>query len=278
MDKRILLGSIIAVVILVLVSFSSVVAKVSTEDELVEFDVEFSGLGKKHKVKLTQQEASKFELLFDDIEQRLSEVETREEAEYIYKEAIVELDKYGLLGRFSVKQTQEIIFGKYKESYKYEIQHDNLFYNEIHNSNCLVLGKNLICTKFYPSSSIHDRLIEIFNEIYREKGLEEAYAFLRRAYFIYNWMPIKSDYNIGFGAAGGIPGIYEYDYPALGTVFTNGAEGIRFITGDISGTLGRIYPYHLNPTDKCGVRGFTGIRILNWYIGSAEEVGLKRGK
>ena len=61
MNKKILIGSIIAVVILVLVSFSNVVAKVLSDDELVEFDVEFSGLGKKHTVELTQQEADEVE-------------------------------------------------------------------------------------------------------------------------------------------------------------------------------------------------------------------------
>jgi len=37
MKKKILIGSIIAVVIILLSSFSSVVGKVSSDDELVEF-------------------------------------------------------------------------------------------------------------------------------------------------------------------------------------------------------------------------------------------------
>ena len=111
MNKKILLGSIIAVAIIVLSSFSSAVGKVSSDDELVEFDVEFCGLGKKHSVKLTQQEADEVDLLFDDIEQQLSEVETRDEAEVIFKDAIVELDKYGLLGGLSVRQAQRLVTG-----------------------------------------------------------------------------------------------------------------------------------------------------------------------
>ena len=111
MKKKILIGSIIAVALIVLSSFSSVVGKVTSDDELVEFEVEFCGLGKKHTVKLTQQEADEVELLFDDIQSRLSTVETREEAEIIFKEAVVELDKYGLLGSLSVKQAQQLIVG-----------------------------------------------------------------------------------------------------------------------------------------------------------------------
>ncbi len=101
MNKKILIGSIIAVAIIVLSSFSSVVAKVSVDnDELVELDVEFCGLNKKHTVKLTQQEADEVELLFDDIEQRLSEVETREEAEvtmiekYLFPYIFIQLFAY----------------------------------------------------------------------------------------------------------------------------------------------------------------------------------------
>ena len=112
MKKKILIGSTIAVAIILLSSFSSVVGKVSTDNELVEFDVEFSGLGKKHTVKLTQQEAEEVEQLFDDIEQQLSKVETREEAEIIFKDAVVELDKYGLLGGLSVKQVQRLFLGR----------------------------------------------------------------------------------------------------------------------------------------------------------------------
>ena len=43
MIKKILVGSIIAVAIIILASFSSVVGKVSSDDELVEFDIEYVG-------------------------------------------------------------------------------------------------------------------------------------------------------------------------------------------------------------------------------------------
>ncbi len=45
MRKRILVGSIIAIAIIVLASFSSVVGKVSSDGKLVELEVEFCGLG-----------------------------------------------------------------------------------------------------------------------------------------------------------------------------------------------------------------------------------------
>ena len=120
MNKKILIGSIIAVAIIILSSFSSVVGKVSSDNELVEFDVEFCGLGEKHTVKLTQQEADKVELLFDDIKEQLENVETREEAEEIFKETVVELDKYGLLGGLGIRQTQNFVTGNYQDKVRRE--------------------------------------------------------------------------------------------------------------------------------------------------------------
>ena len=108
MKKKIFIGSIVAIII-VLSTFSSVVGKVASEDELVEFDVEFCGLGRKHTVRLTPQEAENVKQLFDDIEQRLSEVETREEAEVIFKEAVVELERHRMFGNLKIDDVTKVI-------------------------------------------------------------------------------------------------------------------------------------------------------------------------
>ena len=92
----------------------SINANVSKE-ALVEFTTEVCGLnGGKQTVKLTQEEANEVEVLFDSIRERLNATESREEAEEIFKEAVVELDKYGLLGGLSVKQAQKLVIGKYQ--------------------------------------------------------------------------------------------------------------------------------------------------------------------
>jgi len=116
------------------------------EDDLVEFDVEFCGLGKKHTVKLTQQEADEVGLLFADIEQRVSEVETREEAEETFKEAVVELDKYGLLGGLSVRQAQRLVTGtndnnKFSGVSKLFDKSNSVNSNSNDNFLCLLLAK-----------------------------------------------------------------------------------------------------------------------------------------
>jgi hypothetical protein len=108
-------GLAVAVILLFIgVAFTPSINSSVVEDKLVEFDVEFSGLGKKHTVSLTQQEADEVKQLFDEIEQRLSEIETRAEAEEIFKEAVIELDRYGFIGELSVEQAQRLVTGEYQ--------------------------------------------------------------------------------------------------------------------------------------------------------------------
>ena len=82
------------------------------KDDLVEFDVEVHGLGKKNTVKLTQQETDEVEQLLDDIRKTLDNAETKEEAIEILNDAVVELDKYDLLEGLSVNQAQSLITWK----------------------------------------------------------------------------------------------------------------------------------------------------------------------
>ena len=87
---------------------------------LVEFTTEVCGLnGGKQTVKLTQEEAEEVEILFDSIRERLNAAESIVEAEEIFKEAVVELDKYGLLGGLRVKQAQRLVTSRYKDSKDY---------------------------------------------------------------------------------------------------------------------------------------------------------------
>ena len=145
MKKKILIGSIIAVAIIVLSSFSSVVGKVSSDDDRVEFDVEFCGLGKKHTVQLTQEEADEVELLFDEIRTKLDNVESRDEAGVVFKEAVVELNQYGLLPKgMSVEQAQKLVVGEYSKdkglSIFEKVSHENSIQENQYNFFCFVSG------------------------------------------------------------------------------------------------------------------------------------------
>lgn len=289
MRKKILMGSIIAIAIIVLSSFSSVVAKSSADNDLVEFDVEFCGLNKKHTVKLTQQEAEEVELLFDDIEQRLSEVETREEAEVVFNEAIFELDKFGLFGDISIQEIQNIVFN----NSNFEIDKNNVdklfqkpeIFSGGRNLNCLIAGEttnsyiigiNSLLKTFilvilaYINVNIYDFLLQLG---FTGELFSMYHNFL---IFIFQLLPhldVHSIITIG-----------EYlehlwgdiDYPSEGWLTTIGLFGIKKFSGRFYGRIGD------NPfiSILCGVIGFSGIKFggnimtwgYSWYLGSAKYV------
>ncbi len=162
-------GLAVAVILLFIgVAFApSINANTHNDDNLVEFDVEFCGLGKKHTVQLTQQEADEVELLFDDIQQQLENVESREESEEIFNDAIVELDKYGLLGGLNVRFAQKLVTDKYQNSKgkqlleKYYSKNQGIP-NDNSNQLCLIAGKT--SNTFFDSIflQICYELVEIF--------------------------------------------------------------------------------------------------------------------
>ena len=159
-------GLAVAVILLFIgVAFAPSINSSVIKDELVEFDVELCGLGQRHTVSLTQQEAHKVELLFDDIQEQLNNVETREEAEEIFKDAVVELDNYGVLGDVSVMDAIELVNNPtYDDGVIYLMEALSEKYPQIFQSGnylCSVAGSTAN-TEF---SGIIIRLINIFSSI-----------------------------------------------------------------------------------------------------------------
>ncbi len=117
MNKKILISIGISILFFSAAIAPSINANISKESELVEITTEICGLdGEKHNVQLTQEEAEEVDRLFDNIKEKLDRAETREEADRIFEKAVVELDKYGLLGGLSVEKAQKLVTGKLIES------------------------------------------------------------------------------------------------------------------------------------------------------------------
>jgi len=221
------------------------------KDDLIEFDVEFCGLGKKHTVELTQQEALEVELLFADIEHRLSKIETREEAEIIFKEAVVELDKYGLLGGLSVRQAQRLVTGRYQNIGNFLMEKSILQYS---NMFCLLAG-SVDAFHIKPLLVFHMNLLD---EILQNIGYGflwiEYYLFM--TWFLYSrltYMPIHFFKTILFFA-----------YEGEDWLFNVGLLGIRMWRGHFNGNI----PIPIKWTSLYGdetvypaIIGFRGISI-----------------
>jgi len=140
-------GLAIGVVLLFIgLAFAPSINANAGKEELVDFTTEVCGLnGGKQTVKLTQQQADEVEVLFDSIRKQLNATESREEAEEIFKDAVVALDKYGLLGGLSVKQAQRLLYddlqnNKIIDSIEKSVRNiqDN---NDFTNSFCFIIAK-----------------------------------------------------------------------------------------------------------------------------------------
>ena len=292
-------GLAITVILLFIgVAFAPSINASVVNDDLVEFDVEFCGLGKKHTVQLTQQEGEEIELLFDEIHERLNEVETREEAEEIFKEAVVELNKYGLLGVLSVGRAKKLVTGKFQKQdmiNKLESVIDNNLgvFNSNSNMMCLISGKTTE-TRFFPLTPaiiglgivlltfpIFRVLVLLLEYLYENidnpilKNIILLIAILHDACVmsivgsiflligagIYS--PIKLFSPIAFGERHTIWEGNGYTHSASGWIHTIGLKGIKTWDGEFYGNIATI-PLNGGLAawyEFLGAFGFSGLRI-----------------
>jgi len=271
----------------------------SDDSELVEITTEVCGLnGGKQTVKLTQQEAYEVEEIFNSIRERLNNTESREETEEIFKEAVVELDRYDLLGGLSVKQAQKLVIGEYQNTGvgKFLEKIGNRYgYKSDNNSNalCLIAGETsntfvfgpsmifraLVCTPLY----LFSWLIVIIWDRLETLGLVRLSNFLH--YYIL--VPIDEYFFISgfpFAELGGfiilgfqdeLPPGHWNNFPAKGWLWSQGLFGIREWEGVFYGNL----------NGYIGVSGFTGLKIggtifnllgpKSYYLGSAFRVKIR---
>ncbi len=275
MKKLLVVGVI--VLFLGLAVAPSINANVSKESELVEITTEICGLGGgKHTVQLTQEEAEEVEQLFENIRLQLNESTSREEAKEIFNKAIVELDKYGLLGGLSVKQAQRLITGMFQTQRFFNRMFPRTL-DENENKFCLIAGM----TSDTHFEGIGALFFEKLNDIFWAYGLIGYSIF--EIFAILN--PIPFYYRINLGHEYFVfEGESEYYY-SYGWIFTIGSNGIKIYKRKMEGDLpiqgsflylgGGLSHIGYFP----GVVGFTGIKIDSFlYLGYAHWVKIKECK
>ncbi len=301
MKKLLVVGVI--VLFLGLACAPSINANISKESELVAITTEICGLGGgKQTVQLTQKEAEEVEQFIDDLERRLDEVETREEAEEIFNEALVELDKYGLLGGLSIKQAQKLVLGPY-QNVKFVKLLDNIYAvnsesnDKLKNFFCLTLGQfdeyycwvhgsiGRICYSLASRMFIHfltnSIIFNIAGWMY-ENDFEQfgdllvtiiaiiltpfAYTLLYSYYTLFlmaKYYPILIGTIVYLGRWDG--GIFNESSPSEGNLSTFGLLGRKSKTGFFYGNL-PIFPVYI-PIFEIkhypGILGFSGLKIFN---------------
>lgn len=275
-----------------------------SDDELIEYTVELFGIKgiRNHTVMLTKQQSKELDALFDYIKDKIETAKTREEAEEIFNEAIIELNKYGLLGDLSIKQVQKLVIGRYKASRTTKIL-EKIYTNIVESDSC----KNYICLVAGDSDySFFYGLLATIRIIMAYVILPSIYLYL--PYIIPFLVPLLKKlgfdwYDIDFWEhllgsiidnwpvhiGGGVTfgrsvidwwsGIY-YNYPANGWVKTFGLFLKKSLEGQFYGQISTISLSGDDLREYLGIAGFFGIKITEYnsldsfFLGFALQVDL----
>ena len=267
MEKNPLIGKCLAVGIILLFivvaiapSINLNVFKASDGNELIEVTSEACGIKGfgNTTVKLTREQYQNLEQYLVDFRERLNKTTTKEEAVPIFKEAVAELNKYGLLPKaMSIKTAQQLVTGRrHLKGFEHLIKRPflrsqfNLSDNE--NLLCLVYG-------FAPGSGFNGW--RSFGPIFRLTGS------------ITNIKPINILHTITLG---------QYQAPdwnpGIGWVDTFGLNGKRifhdqWLYGALPvNPLVISYPWGNNYYYP-GIMFFTGLHITSLNNGSSYYLG-----
>ena len=266
------------VLILIGVAVQPSVATVQPENNDVEyFDVitEFVGLEKNYTTQLTKEEIKRLDELFDSISNNLNKSGSFEKNIDIFKEAIIELNSFGLLGDIGIDEAEKLVTNYYQNpklmknlKRVYNIEKGAL--NEDKNIFCLIAGE---ATGLLFISSFGEFLALLMFEstifVLYNLGFMPFYFSLLLAFCVYS-------YNIMIGIF--IPFCLARSisfYKTLGEIITYGLLGRKYWEGKIVGKFDTLI------YEDIGVIGFTGIKIQIltypnvYFIGSALSVHLE---
>ena len=243
------------------------VSKTSVDNESVDITIEICGICSKQEyiIQLSEQDAIKLDVLFNDIELKLDNVNTKQETVEIFNDVVLSLNEIGLLpSDMSIKEVQQLVTKVNHEIIPLNKINDKiqLGINDNENFDCFILGKTSWTTFIKPGWDI----------------------------FFSNLLPllILSNGSIAFGEEcwdwNGGSGDYHKE-PASGWVWTKGSNGVITWKGDsLWGNLGsRFYAYSFGGIRYeylfyQGATGFKGIRILGFqgdrFFGSASHVSI----
>jgi len=304
--KKLLAVSIILLFLGVAVapSINTSIVKASQEDDLVEVTTQACGIQgyKDTTVKLTREQYNDLEQYLVEFRARLNQASTREEAVPLFKDAVIELDKYGLLPRgMSIERAQRLVVGEYwsKRMQCLEKMYDKNPYsqNGINNSFCLVAGnttENLILGPFkvinfaitFIIMSIVPPVLWGIEGLLEFIGLEKianmvddfSYFLLENFVIPTRGIPFEIGGLVTFGSA-----LYMWEeptryYASNGWIYTNGLRGLQSLNGSFYGSLREI-PFLISGEYQ-GLSGFTGIILRPWrtknmlFLGSALRAGV----
>jgi len=271
--------SVVAIILLfigvaVAPGINTSIVKASQEDDLIEVTSQACGIQGfgDTTVKLTREQYQNLEEYLVEFRARLNQTTTREEAIPIFKDAVVELDKYGLLPKgMNVERAQRLVVGNLKST---NIVHkmytsDN---SSCGNLFCLIAAESTTCRVARPLISVFRSVLHKItanpNPLFAVVFVVAFVLYFYDFYFI--WM------QKNFGAASWINFLNLLTFgeedlppfgpgygasPSTGWIFTAGLNGIKTIDGSFWGHIQ--FPV-MAFAWKCytGAFGSTGIKLL----------------
>ena len=255
------------------------VVKASNDNDLVEVTTQACGIKGfgNTTVKLTRQQYQNLEQYLVDFRARLNQTTTREEAVPLFKEAVVELNKYGLLPKgMNVEQAQRLVMGRYQKTGLYHRLEKPSFVNRINDSNnsnylCLVCSVTDNTVSVGPLVRWINNYWYLISETNYSIKLPPVLFYillnLLAAPMMFGWLlttfnPFKVLYTLTYGGEGfnSMENHYEY-YPSNGWVATFGSNGIKIFQKPLWGHL-PLFPICL----LCGLGGYSYPGIFG-YMG-----------
>jgi len=297
--KKSLVVSVILLFIGVAVapSINQSIVTASQDDDLVEVTTQACGIQGygDTTVKLTRQQYQDLEQYLVEFRARLNQTTTREEAIPIFKEAVVELDKYGLLPKgMSIEQAQKLVANGYEHQRNLQLiekiyDKNPLPRSDVDNLFCLVAGKtnsNFILGPIkggcFFTILLMAYIVWYIAGIIESLGLEKLLEIVEGLYDVIEafYLPVRGiPFEIGgfvtFGAVW-----YRWEEPTQytasnGWIYSLGLRGIQSIDGSFYGTIREmLFGFYV------GLSGFTGIVLRPWgtwdliFFGSAFRVGV----
>jgi hypothetical protein len=287
------------------------VVKASQDNDLVEVTSQVCGIQGygNTTVRLAREQYQDLEQYLVEFRARLNQTSTREEAVPIFKDAVVELNTYGLLPRgMSVERVQQLVIGRYQETGLHHLIEKTISGNKLNDSNnsnyfCLVssltdnitsVGPILRWINNYMYLSFQTDIIFNWLNSLSQEGHVLLFKFLSSidyilvVLFLYPWMfgtlftslnPITFLYTLTLGGYVIVAidghGIFYDNVPNKGWIATFGLNGKKiFQDKPLWGNLPLkpiyvIFDEHFYP----GIFGFTGIQITlgekMYHLGSA---------
>jgi hypothetical protein len=278
-------------------SINFTVVKASDDNELIEVTSQVCGIQGfgNTTVKLTKEQYQNLEQYLVNFRARLNQTTTREEAVPIFKEAVVELNKYGLLPKgMSIEQAQKLVISRYVNHQGSRLLEtislrNALPQNGVDNRFCLVVGNTNNNYIFGPiKSSLFITLLLLMDivyviaEIFDSLGLQRLVKlcevvddFLESLWIPVRVIPFEIGGLVTFGSVW-----YRWEEETVyssskGWIYSQGLRGVQSLNGSFYGTIreGILGLYW-------GLSGFIGIVIRPWgtgkmlFLGSAFRAGM----